>query len=106
MSEYQIIQCTCPDQASAQNIARHLLEQRLAACVSIVPGMQSHYFWKGNLECAEEYLMLIKTTEHHYPAAEQLIIQLHPYEVPEVIAIPIISGSLSYLEWLKTSLSG
>ncbi len=96
-----LILCTCPDQATAQNIANQLVDQALAACVNILPGLISIYQWQGNRETAQEHLLLIKTTDTVYPALEQAITELHPYELPEVIAVPIARGLNGYLQWIE-----
>ncbi|MEQ8162029.1 MAG: divalent-cation tolerance protein CutA, partial [Smithellaceae bacterium] len=85
----------------AQKIARHLVEQRVAACVQIAGPIISTYRWQGKVETAEEWLCVIKTRESLYPELEKAIISLHSYETPEIIAVPIIKGSREYLSWLK-----
>jgi len=93
--------CTCPDQATAQDIANQLVDQALAACVNILPGLISVYQWQGKRETTREHLLLIKTTNAAYPALEQTVTELHPYELPEVIAVPITQGLKGYLQWIK-----
>jgi len=100
-SDYCVVLNTCPDAASAENIARSLVERKLAACVNILPGLRSIYTWKGACETAEEHLLIIKTLSAAYPALEQTIIELHPYELPEIIAVPLASGLSGYLAWIK-----
>lgn len=102
-SEYCVILSTCPDSASAKKIALELVKRGLAACVNSVPGVLSTYAWKGACETAEEHLLIIKTTYALYPAAEQAVLELHPYELPEIIAVPIAAGLSSYLAWIKQS---
>ena len=97
----QLIFCTCPDRDCAQNLANTIVEQRLAACVSILPGVQSIYHWQGKQESADEILLLIKTHSRVYPALERLIQQLHPYELPEIIAVPVENGLPAYLNWIS-----
>ena len=92
---------TCPDTGSAEKIARELIERKLAACVNIFPGLRSLYMWKGVCESAEEQLLIIKTTMVTYPALEQAILELHPYELPEIIAVPLVAGLSGYLAWIK-----
>jgi periplasmic divalent cation tolerance protein len=99
--DYCIVLNTCPDASSAEKIARELVERRLAACVNIVPGMRSIYIWKGVCESAEEQLLIIKTTSAAYAALERTILELHPYELPEIIAVPIIAGLPDYLAWIN-----
>ncbi len=100
-TSHLLILCTCPDQATAQNIADQLVDQALAACVNILPGLTSVYQWQGKREIAQEHLLLIKTTDTAYPALEQAITELHPYELPEVIAVPIAQGLNGYLQWIE-----
>ncbi len=95
-----LIYCTCPDQTSADRIAGLLVEQKLAACVSIMPAVKSVYTWQGKLETSEECLLMIKTTRARYPDLEQRILSLHPYELPEIIAVPIQQGLPAYLHWI------
>lgn len=85
---------------TAQSLVASLLEQRLAACVNIVPGVQSHYEWKGELCCDAEVLLYIKTRRERYEAVEAAIRRLHPYELPEIIAVPITMGLAPYLSWI------
>lgn len=101
MSSYQIIFCTCPDQTTGETIAHFLIEQRLAACVNILPGLTSIYRWQDQIETAVEHLLIIKSTQEQYPAIEQAITSHHPYDVPEIIALPIVQGLPSYLDWLR-----
>ncbi len=100
---YLLIYCTCPDQAMAERIAEALVADRLAACVNIVPGITSIYRWQGEIQHDSELLLLIKTRGERYPALEARIRELHSYEVPEIIAVPIQRGSESYLAWLDAS---
>jgi periplasmic divalent cation tolerance protein len=87
-------------------LAGGLVEQRHAACVSILPGLTSVYAWKGQIESAEESLLLIKTRLANFSELERFIKQRHPYEVPEILAIPVQAGSADYLAWLRESVSG
>ncbi|MGH8670130.1 MAG: divalent-cation tolerance protein CutA [Burkholderiales bacterium] len=89
-----------PDRASAERLADLLLEQRLAACVNILAPCRSVYRWKGAVQHDEEHPMLIKTSAERYPALEQALRQGHPYELPEIIAVPIERGLPAYLEWV------
>jgi len=97
---YLLIYCTCPDRAMAERIAEALVADRLAACVNIVPGITSVYRWQGEVQHDSELLLLIKTRDECYPALEARIRELHSYEVPEIIAVPLQRGSESYLAWL------
>ncbi|MEK6663111.1 MAG: divalent-cation tolerance protein CutA [Pseudomonadota bacterium] len=90
-----------PDQASAQKLAAILIEQRLAACVNVQSPCTSVYRWQGQVETATEVPVFIKTTREHYPALEQAIKANHPYELPEIIAVPLVAGLPAYLEWVR-----
>jgi periplasmic divalent cation tolerance protein len=92
-------------QEEAQRIARALVEQRLAACVQVAGPVRSTYRWQGQIETAEEFLCIIKSERTHYPALEKAIRELHSYEVPEILAMPIAEGSAAYLDWLRGELS-
>ncbi len=98
--EFQIVLTTCPDAEIAETIARSLVADGLAACVNILAPVRSIYTWKGKVETAEEYLLLVKSQRAQYGAIEQRILTLHPYELPEIVAVPIASGLTEYLAWL------
>ena len=98
---YQLVLTTCPDAKAADMIARSLVENRLAACVNIVSSIQSVYRWQGQVESATEHLLVIKIREADYAAVQRRIAELHSYELPEVIAVPIENGSPAYLRWLE-----
>ena len=89
-----------PDRAAAERIAELLVGQRLAACVNVLAPCRSVYHWKGALQRDEEHPVLIKTTAERYPALEQALRAAHPYELPEIIALPIERGLPGYLEWV------
>ena len=97
-----LILSNCPDEATANAIALALVEEKLAACVNILPRVQSVYRWQGAVESASEIPLLIKSTAAQYAAVEAAIRQLHPYEVPEIIALPISCGLPAYLNWLDS----
>ena len=103
MTHY-IVVATCPDIKTAQALASILVQARLAACVNIIPAIRSIYEWEGKIENEEESLLLIKSREDHYPALEQAIVKHHPYEVPEILALPIEKGLPAYLGWLDAVL--
>jgi periplasmic divalent cation tolerance protein len=90
---------TCPDAASAERIARTLVEEKLAACVNMLPPMRSIYRWKGRVEDASEQLLVIKTAQQ-FAVVRDRIRSLHPYELPEIITVPIADGLPDYLAWL------
>jgi len=89
----------------AGRMARVLVESRLAACVQVIGPVASTYRWKGRIEEAAEWQCVLKTRQGLYEALEQAIREIHPYEVPEIIALPILRGSPSYLEWLRSELA-
>lgn len=101
---YQIIFCTCPDQKTAEQIASLLVEQKLAACVNIIAGVTSVYEWQGKIETSQEQLLIIKSHADKYDAIENKIKTNHPYELPEIIAVPIDRGLPDYLQWINKCL--
>lgn len=94
---------TVPDLSLARAMADDLLSKRLATCVSILPGLESHYIWEGKKESAQEIQLFIKTTAACYEKVEERLCVLHPYECPEILAIPIQSGYEKYLTWITTN---
>ena len=92
--------CTCPDAATAARIAAALVEERLAACVNVLPGVESVYRWQGRVERASEVLLLIKSTRERLPALTARVVELHPYELPELVAVDIAGGLPGYLAWI------
>ncbi len=103
-ANYILILSTCPDLSGAKRIARSLVESRVSACVSIVPQIASVYRWNGVIECEEEHLLIIKTRVECFPAVRDKILAEHPYELPEVIAVPLVDGSDKYLHWIDSEL--
>ena len=101
MTDVLIIFCTCGTHDEALTIANSLVEARLAACVNVLPPVQSIYRWQGKVETAQEVLLLIKTTQERFPAIRDRIKQLHSYDTPEIIGMPIVDGSEKYLAWLR-----
>ncbi len=100
-SPYAVIYVTAPSAEEGQRIAQHLLQQRLAACVNLIPGVRSYYWWQGQIQADEEVLLVIKTRaelieNQLIPAVKAL----HSYQVPEIIALPIAQGSEDYLHWI------
>ncbi len=95
-----VVLCTCPDEETAARIAHTLVAEGLAACVNRLAGVVSTYRWQGQIEEDSEQLLVIKTARARLDAIERRIGELHPYELPEVIAVPIDAGSEAYLEWL------
>lgn len=96
-----IVYCACPDQAIAEQIAETVVSEHLAACASIVPGLLSIYRWQGRIQRDSELLLILKTRDAVYPLLENRLRELHPYEVPEIIALPIQTGLAAYLDWLS-----
>jgi len=96
-----LILCTVPDRESALRLSEHLVEKGLAACVNITQPLTSVYRWQGRTETAEEQLLMIKTTQRLYAALETAILSLHPYELPEIIAVPVTQGLPGYLDWVE-----
>lgn len=96
-----LILCTCPHASEAETLAELLVEKRLAACVSVVPGMWSTYRWEGRIERAHELLLLIKTTADRFDAVRDCIVSSHPQTVPEVLAVDVFAGFDRYLDWVR-----
>jgi periplasmic divalent cation tolerance protein len=103
--EYVVVLVTCPAERAAE-IARPLVEEKLAACVNIIPGLRSIYAWEGKICDDPEALLLIKTRAALFEALRARVLELHLYEVPEVIALPILAGHTDYLRWLAESTRG
>jgi len=104
MAENHIVTlCTVPDRESGERIAHALVEERLAACVNLVPGLTSVYRWQGKVEKEAECLLIIKTGVSRFEVLKQRIKGLHPSEMPEIIALPIIHGDSAYLNWITES---
>lgn len=100
MDTVLLVMTNMPDAASASRLAQSLVEARLAACVNILPGMQSVYRWQGAIEQAQETVMLIKTVQGRYVELEEAIRQAHPYDVPEIIAVPPVAVWPPYAAWV------
>ena len=104
MTDKIVVLSTCDSPESAAALARELVEQRLAACVNILPGARSIYRWQGKIEDASEWVLVIKTRRDLFARLRETIAKTHSYEVPEVIALPILDGSEPYLAWLDGQL--
>jgi len=102
MTEYIVVLSTVSDESKAHEIARALVEARLAACVTVSPPCRSLYWWEEKIADEKECVLVIKTRAALYEDLEKKLKEIHPYQVPEVIALPILRGSEKYLEWLKT----
>jgi len=97
----EVVLITAPNQEVARSLARALVEERLAACVNLVPGLTSVYRWQGEVVEDQEVLLLVKTTTFAFPRLKERVLALHPYTVPEIIALPIAEGHGAYLDWLR-----
>jgi periplasmic divalent cation tolerance protein len=104
-NEFAVALVTAPNLRTARKLAKAALQSRLAACVNLVDRIQSHYWWRGKLLADTEVLMLFKTRRAHVAALEKLIIEKHPYEVPEFVVLTLSSGNRRYLAWLTESVA-
>ena len=100
MQSFILISTTTENKTDAESIAAVLLAKRLAACVQIIGPIQSRYWWENAIQQSDEFLCLIKTSSDLYQKVEEAILSVHPYDVPEIVALPIIEGSSSYLSWI------
>ena|SRR6266851_1968523 len=103
MTDKRIVLTTAGSEEEARKIARHLVENRLAACVNIIPQIESIYRWQGKVDSSREWLLLVKTTDERFPAVRDAIRELHTYELPECVVLNIEDGSSEYLQWLTGS---
>ncbi len=102
MSEIRVVLITAPDAVCAETLSRALLDERLAACVNVVPGVRSFYRWEGAIREDSELLLLLKTRKDLADALAARVKELHPYELPEVLELPASGGSEAYLDWVRT----
>ena len=100
------VSTTLPDELAAQRLATRVVEERLAACVQVLGPVSSTYCWKGEVERAQEWYCQFKTTSARLIALQRRIRELHPYETPEIIAVPIVDGDASYLKWIEETVDG
>ncbi|MGO9095012.1 MAG: divalent-cation tolerance protein CutA [Bryobacteraceae bacterium] len=105
MSDKIVVLSACGSAEEAASIARALVERRLAACVNIVPGVRSVYRWKGAVEEAAEWLLVIKSSQALFDRLEEELRRMHSYETPEIVALPVVAGSAGYLAWLGAELA-
>jgi len=105
MTDVLIVLCTCPGQGEAEKLAGGLLKEGFAACVNILPEIRSIYRWQGVLNNDGESLMIIKTSRLKYSGLQSWLEQQHPYDVPEIIALPVEKGSSAYLDWVMSETS-
>ncbi len=103
MTDKRIVFITVPDQATGEKIADALVREKLAACVSIIPGIISIYVWQGKLEKSGENLLIAKTRADTFDALRKRVVELHPYECPEIVSTPIDGGLDKYLTWIEES---
>jgi periplasmic divalent cation tolerance protein len=104
MTDAVVVLVTAPSADVAASIARAVVEERLAACGNVLPGVRSIYRWQGKVQDEPEVLLLLKTQRRRFPELRDRILALHPYEVPEVVALPIEAGSDAYLDWIAQSM--
>lgn len=100
MTDILLVFSTFPDADIARHTGTLMIESQLAACVNLCPQIQSIYRWQGRIETSDEVLVIFKTTQAAYPAFEQKLLELHPYEVPEILALPIEKASPAYAQWV------
>jgi len=105
VTEALLVLVTVPTAEQAAALARALVEERLAACGNVVPGLRSIYRWEGQVHDEAEALLLLKTTRARFEPLRQAVLRLHPYQVPEVLALPVEAGSAPYLEWLAAQVA-
>jgi periplasmic divalent cation tolerance protein len=104
-STHAIVLVTAPDLNTARRLTRAALQARLAACVNLVPKIESHYWWQGKVETSAEVLLVVKTTKACLGELEQVIRANHPYDTPEFVVLPLIAGAKPYLAWLSQSVT-
>ena len=104
MTDKIVILSTCGTQEEAEKLAHILLEARLAACVNVIPRIRSYYRWKGAIESAEECLLIVKSSRELFGAIGAVLEKEHSYEVPELLALPVVEGGTNYLNWLLANL--
>ncbi len=104
MTDKIVVFSTAASEAEAEAIARRLVEERLAACVNVVTGVRSFYRWKGKIEDSPEWLLVIKSSRGRFEELRAALEKLHSYDVPEVIALPVVEGTKNYLHWMEGEL--
>ena len=100
-NSFVLVMVTTPSLVVARKLAGAALDQRLIACANVLPHLESHYRWKGKREMSQECLMILKTRQTRLTQLEKLVLELHPYDTPEIITVPLESGTRRYLDWLK-----
>lgn len=101
--KFQIVFVTAPNRTVARKLARAALQAKLAACANLVPGLESHYWWRGKIESGAEVLIIFKTVKKNLARLQKLIIDNHPYDTAEFVVVPLAGGSRRYLDWLAAS---
>jgi periplasmic divalent cation tolerance protein len=104
MTDKIVVLSTCSSEEEAEKLARSLVEEHLAACVNVISGIQSYYRWQGKVEQASEFLLIIKSSRARFGELRAALEKVHSYEVPEVIALPVLDGAPNYLNWLDNNL--
>jgi periplasmic divalent cation tolerance protein len=102
-AKYSMLLVTAPDLKTARALAKAALNARIIACANLIPGIESHYRWRGKIESNHEVLLMLKTTKSHLPALEKLVGAQHPYDTPEFLVLPLHSGGSRYLDWLAAA---
>jgi len=100
-TNFRVIYITCPNMVEAENLARILVNNKVAACINIIPNIKSIYTWQDKVEEAQEVLLIIKTVEENLEKLEEVVKKYHPYTVPEIISWPIKTGNIEYLKWMS-----
>ena len=103
MTDVCVVLVTAPSEEKAAELGRALVDEKLAACANLVPGVRSIYRWQGKVEDSAEVLMLLKTTHERFEALKARVVALHPYEVPEVVRLDVTGGHAPYLDWVRDS---
>lgn len=104
MSRYIVVFVTCASNKEATKIAKNLLDEKLIACANIIEGVKSLFWWKGKVDKATEALIIVKTVRKNFEKIQKRIKELHSYEVPEIVALPIVAGEGGYLKWITESI--
>jgi periplasmic divalent cation tolerance protein len=104
MEGYWVVLITAPEDRG-EELANLIVERKLGACVNVIPGVRSLYWWKGNIERDREVLIVVKTSASKFPQLLKEVKEAHPYTVPEIIALPVVAGNEDYLKWIDDSLS-
>ena len=105
MTDALIVFCTCSSREEALLLAHSIVSANAAACVNVIPAVESIYRWQGKIETTQEILLLIKTTRDHFHTLRDLVVKLHSYETPEIIAVPVTDGLAQYLSWLGATIA-